>query len=81
MKCRITSHRQARITRSNFNALYVSFDLVIIACQHDMIWHFESSYCYNNTYGLDRLNWFCGRQNIWVHQIMIVKYMNVIGIS
>ena len=30
--------------------LHVSFDLVIRACQHDMIRHFGSCYCNNNMY-------------------------------
>ena len=30
--------------------LRVSFDLVILACQLDVIHHFGSSYCYNNMY-------------------------------
>ena len=38
-----------RITRSN-SALRVSFDLVICACQLDVIRHFGSSYCYNKIY-------------------------------
>ena len=43
------SRWQARITRSN-STLRVSFDLMIRACQLDVIRHFRSSYCYNNIY-------------------------------
>ena len=44
---RIMSSWQERITRSN-ETLSVEFDLVIRACQRDVIRHFGSSYCCND---------------------------------
>ena len=43
------SSSQARITRLN-ETRSVEFDLVICACQRDVIRHFGSSFCYNDKF-------------------------------
>ena len=63
------------ISRSN-STLRVSFDLVIRACQLDVIWHFGSSYCYNNIYLFD---WRC--LNVKLNQVFQRKYNVVLWLQ